>query len=54
MVGWVGGLEGGMVGGWIKTAGGVWRKYPQATERPSWCKIALRVWWGLLVFGGFA
>ena len=46
--------EGGLVGWLIKTAGGVVRNHPPETEWSSWCKIAFRVWWGGLDFGGLA
>ena len=46
--------EGEMVEGFNKTAGGALLNDPPPTELPSGNQIALLVWWGRLVFGGFA
>ena len=40
--------EGGMVEGFNKTAGGLWRNRPPETESPSGDGITLRVGWGRL------
>ena len=47
-------VEGGMVEGFNKTAGGVWRNRPPVTESPSGDGMTLRVGWGRLVIGDFA